>query len=187
MFPEKSLRPMIFSVFNSIPECASFELMGRAGVVLKSNCHIPLEGKVAFRQVQNAASLFDPSLRYGIEVEIREKAFEWMAVEMHVPRKELEGCLSVTLQVVARSSEPNTLSVGYGGVLDRGRGFDCFVFRDYKTSQQYKTITHEIEFGALPMDEIENEYFVVALYFNHTEPTTMTISEFRLDLNHGAG
>lgn len=182
MTPEISFRPTVFSVFNVLSESASFELLDHSGAVFLSNCHIPLEGKVAFRQVLNAESLFDATMRHGLEVEIAEKDFDWMSLELHVPMSALEGRETANIVITARADLPTVLSLGYGGVLDRDRGFDCFVFRDHKVGQQYKTISTELQFSALPVDEIENDKFVVAIYFNNSDETTLTISDFRLDL-----
>ena len=176
-------RPLAFHVMNSVSDCSEFELLGSSGEVFLSNCHMPLKDHVVFRQVANAEMLFDPTLRYGLEIEILQKSYEWMALEMHLPMAAFMEHEGASFAITARAGRKTKLAVGYGGVLDRGRGFDCFTFHEYKIGQQYKTITTELVFNALPMDEIEDDRFVVALYFNNTDETSVTLSDYRLDLH----
>ncbi|MEP2529977.1 hypothetical protein [Shimia sp.] len=183
MSPAIRFRPIAFNVLNSVSDCSDFELIGPSGEIFLNNCHIPLEDQVVFRQTVNAEALFEPELGYGLEVDILQKSFEWMALEMHLPLEALKDHEAASFVVSARAGRKTKLAVGYGGLLDRGRGFDCFTFHEYKIGQQYKIITTELAFNALPMDEIENDRFVVALYFNNTDATTVTLSDFRLDLH----
>ena len=179
---ETRLRPMAFTALNSISDCSAFELSGQSGETFLSNSDIPLDEQVFFRQTMNAEALFDPSLRYGLEVEIAQKSYAWMSLEMHLPMALLADHPSANFVVSARAASKTTLALGYGGILDRGRGFDCFTYRPFKIGHQYKTIATDLQFSALPMDELEGNRFVLALYFNDTDATTVTLSDFRLDL-----
>lgn len=176
------LRPIALRVRNSIPDSSDFELIGPSGEVFLSNCHIPLTDEVVFRQVMNAEGMFDPALRYGLEIDIMRKSYEWMALEMHLPLALCQDHDHASLLVSVRAERKTQLAIGYGGILDRGRGFDCFVFNEHRIGQQYKTITTELGFAELPMDEIENDRLVLALYFNSTDETKVTLSDFRFDL-----
>ena len=180
--PLSRFRPIAFSTHGSLPDTSAFELESGSGVRFLSNCHVPLDGKVTFRQGMNAASLWEPDLRYALEVEIAQKTYDWLSLEMHLPKTFLAEREAANVVVTARAAAPTSLAIGYGGILDRGRGFDCFLLRDHRIGLQYKTISTELHFSTLPMDEIEADVFVVAVYFNNTDETTVTLADFRVDL-----
>jgi hypothetical protein len=180
---ETCLRPVAFSAFGCIPDGPGFEVVDAHGFLFFSNCHVPLDGKVVFRQVLNAQALIQPELRYGVEVQILEKTYDWMSLELHVPLPALEGRTRAMVTVTARASEPTPLTLGCGGVMDRGRGFQGFSRHAFVAGPIYRTVSMELQFPAFPMDEIENGRFVVALYFNQAEAATVTISDFRIDLH----
>lgn len=175
-------RPQVFTHLAPASEVGDIDIRERGGARFFFNCNNPSDGKILFGQSLNLQQAMVPDLRFALDVDLVNNGYGWASLEYHLPLAVLEGHGKGRFLVLLRAEQRDTVSLGYGGILNNGRGFECFELQDIAIGGQTKLITLEIEFEALPLDEIENDLFVLALYLTKTGTNRLSILDLALEV-----
>lgn len=174
-------RPRVFSSLVSVGQFDSLDFIDPDGSRFFFNCDDPARGDVSFLQSLNFAHAFTSELLFSLRIRMAENDFSWSSLEYHIPIEFLAGNRQGDYQVCLRAAERCVASIGYGGILDKGRGFQCFELRDIVVGPRTSVHVMNIEFDALPLDEIENGLFVLALYFTKSGNNNFALFDMLFD------